>query len=110
MHLCGCRFYTNDRRGKDLRALLRQEAQFPRPIREDFDAVVLDDDGIFDANASPPWKVDSRFDRDDHSGLQNCLGPRAYVRRLVNLQPYTVPQAVDEAIGQAASRKTISRH
>ena len=52
---------------------------------------------VFNSNAPPPRKIDARFDRYHHAGLQLVGGGGTKPRTFVNVEADAVSQAMSEA-------------
>ena len=66
-----------------------------REVGQDLAAVVRDEHQILDANAAPPAPVEARLER-DHVADDELVADAAHARRLVDLEPDAVAEAVIE--------------
>src|SRR5216684_4249435 len=56
---------------------------------------------VFDSDASPTGKIDSRLDGKHHPGLENRIGVLPDGRSFVNLQADAVPQSMAKKLAEA---------
>lgn len=60
-----------------------------------------DENDVFNAESPAVWKVDAGLVGHDHPGLQHLPVALDEIRRLVNAEPQSMPEAVKKRFGEA---------